>query len=347
MLAAAMLTDRISKRFRHLSKWSRRTDAPCFRVYERDIPEFPLVIDWYDGDVVLWIHPRRKDETPEQEESFARASAESVKFALKVDDTRLFVKRRMRQRGLAQYERESDQGIRRVVIEHGLKFEINLSDYLDTGLFLDHRATRQMIRDRARGQRVLNLFAYTGAFTVHAIAGGAAATLTVDMSNTYQSWTRRNLELNTMAPSAEHRLEAADCLQMLEAGPKRGEAWDIIVLDPPTFSNSKRMASGSFSVDRDWAQLVAHAVDWLSPRGQIWFSTNSRSFRPDDAALPTGVGMREITKYTVPEDFSGRTPHRAYLIARAGDTDALDLRVTRWTAPAARGGSSAGATPES
>ena len=342
-----MLADRIAKRFRHLAKWSRRTASPCFRVYERDIPEYPLVVDWYDGDVVMWLHPRRKDETPEQQEAFAASSIQQVKDALRVDDARLFVKHRQRQRGLAQYERASTEGVTRIVEEHGLRFEVNLSDYLDTGLFLDHRTTRQFVRERARGLRVMNLFAYTGAFTVHAIAGGAAATLTVDMSNTYQEWTRRNLDLNGFGRRREDHLEAADCLGFLEAGPRRGEAYDIIVVDPPTFSNSKRMEVSSFSVDRDWGSLIALVLPWLSVRGQIWFSTNSRSFKGDPAALPEGVGMREITRYTVPEDFAGGTPHRAYIIARFGSTDALDLRVSRWQGPAEDAGSSASTTPES
>lgn len=342
-----MLDLRLAKRWKHLIKWSRRTNAPCFRVYERDIPEFPLVIDWYDGDVVVWFHPRTRDDTPEKEDAFVALSLELIQTGLGVDTSRLFVKRRQRQRGLAQYERVSDESALRIVTEHGLKFEVNLSDYLDTGLFLDHRTTRAMVRERARGKRVLNLFAYTGAFTVHAAAGGAAATLTVDMSNTYQSWTQRNMELNGFRLGPQDRLETADCLQYLECGPRSGEEYDIIVVDPPTFSNSKRMAAGSFSVDRDWLALIAMTIRWLAPGGQIWFSTNSRSFRPDMESLGADIAMREITKYTVPEDFTLRSPHRTYLIARVGAPGALDLRLTRSQAPREGGESSASAMPES
>ncbi len=342
-----MLDHRLAKRKRHLMKWSRRTDAPCFRVYERDIPEYPLVIDWYDGDVVAWFHPRTRDDTEEAEEAFVQLSVAQIKAGLEIDDARLYIKRRQRQRGLAQYERVSTDSVVRVVSEHGLKFEVNLSDYLDTGLFLDHRTTRAMIRERAQGKRVLNLFAYTGAFTVHAAAGGASATLTVDMSNTYQAWTSRNLALNGFAVGPTHRLESADCLQFLEAGPAAGESYDIIVLDPPTFSNSKRMVAGSFSVDRDWIALLAMTMPWLSPMGQIWFSTNSRSFRPESAQLPEGIALREITKYTVPEDFDSKTPHRAYLVARADVPGALDLRVTRPPSTSGRGEPPEAATPES
>ena len=154
---------------------------------------------------------------------------------------------------------------------------MNLSDYLDTGLFLDHRKTRSIIRHYAMGKRVLNLFAYTGSFTVYARAGGAVATTTVDMSKTYQDWTRRNLEMNGFAvDGAAHRLVHADCLQFLSAGPAAGEAYDYIVLDPPTFSNSKRMEDDSFAVDRDWPRLVSLATRWLAPGGYLYFSTNSR-----------------------------------------------------------------------
>ena len=186
-----------------------------------------------------------------------------------------------------------------------------------------------MIRERAKEKRVMNLFAYTGSFTVYAAAGGASATLTVDMSNTYQEWSRRNLELNGFSVGSQHRFAQADCLKMLEAGPPRGELFDIIVLDPPTFSNSKRMVAGSFSVERDWPSLLAMTMPWLSAQGQIWFSTNSRGFTPLLELLPSGIEMREITKYTVPEDFADRTPHRAYLVAHTGAPRAVDLRIDR------------------
>lgn len=322
-----MLDNRLAKRFKHLSKWSRRTSTPCFRVYERDIPEYPLVVDWYDGDVVAWLHPRTRDDTLELEESHAQACEEHILRGLAVERSRLFLKRRQRQRGLAQYERVDTRGVVRVVREQGLSFEVNLSDYLDTGLFLDHRTTRSLVRARANGRRVLNLFAYTGAFTCHAVAGGAAQTRTVDLSKTYLGWAQRNMALNGFSGDA-HRFEQADCLQWLEQ-PTRGESFDIIVLDPPTFSNSKRMVADSFAVERDWPALIASAMRWLDPRGQIWFSTNARSFAPDPALVPPGVVMRDITSFTLPEDFAGRTPHRAYLVAHAGSPGAVDLRLQR------------------
>lgn len=329
-----MLDNRLEKRMRHLQKWSRRIDAPCFRLYERDIPEFPLVIDWYDGDVLVWFHPRTRDDTPEAEAAFHQLCLDHIHRALQVDPSHLFIKHRQRQRGIAQYERIGQTEVIRNVGEQGLKFEVNLSDYLDAGLFLDHRTTRSMVRERSMGSRVLNLFAYTGSFTVYAAAGGAASTLTVDMSNTYQEWSRRNMKLNGFEVDDAHRFVQADCLQMLEAGPRAGDAFDIIVLDPPTFSNSKRMAVDSFSVERDWPRLIEMTLPWLSPQGQIWFSTNARGFSPAPELLPQNAVMRDITKYTIPEDFAGATPHHAYLVAHADAPRAVDLRVNRLSAKA-------------
>jgi len=216
-----------------------------------------------------------------------------------------------------QYDRVDDRGVVRTVEEQGLKFEVNLSDYLDTGLFLDHRKTRSIIRHYAKGMRVLNLFAYTGSFTVYARAGGALATTTVDMSRTYQDWTRRNLELNGFVPDESHRLVTADCLQFLEAGPAAGERYDYVVLDPPTFSNSKRMEAGSFAVDRDWPRLLSLASRFLADGGWLYFSTNSRQLRFDDALAPPGFEVREISARTVPDDFRNRRIHRCWTLRRA------------------------------
>lgn len=339
-----MLANRLSKRFRHLSKWSAREDAPCFRVYERDIPEFPLVIDWYEGEVVVWFHPRTRDDTPEREEAFHRLAIDEICAGLQVGADRLWIKRRERQRGLAQYERMGERNAIRTVREQGLRFEVNLSDFLDTGLFLDHRITRRMVRERSAGRRVLNLFAYTGSFTSYAAHGGARATRTVDMSRTYLDWGRRNLALNRLNDDARHEFTHADCLELLRAGPRPGERYDIIVLDPPTFSNSKRMSDASFAVERDWPSLIASALPWLERAGQLWFSTNARGFSLDAAALPQGWAAREITRYTMPEDFGGsaaaapdqRPAHRAWIIASAEVPGALDLRVRAPEAPPAR-----------
>ena len=311
-----MLGNRLAKQLRHLRGWAKAGGITCFRLYERDIPEFPAIVDWYDGDVVAWVYNRTRDDTPEKVRAFEDLCEEEILDGLQVPGARLHMKYRGRIKDRAeQYDRVDDRGLSRTVEEQGLKFEVNLSDYLDTGLFLDHRKTRSIIRHYAKGKRVLNLFAYTGSFTVYARAGGAAATTTVDMSKTYQDWTRRNLALNGFeVDGTAHRLVHADCLQFLGAGPAPGEAYDYIVLDPPTFSNSKRMEADSFAVDRDWPRLVQMATQWLAPGGYLYFSTNSRQIKWDDALVPAGFTACEISERTVPDDFRNRKIHRCWTV---------------------------------
>ncbi len=331
ILRVAMLENRLASRMKHLAKWGRRQGIGCFRLYERDIPDWPLVVDWYAdedaagadlahrGDAVVWFHDRTRDETPEQAEAYRTDAVDRIRNGLAIPPERLWVKERGRQRaetgGRRQYERLDERGVTKVVLEHGSRFEVNLSDYLDLGLFLDHRPTRQQVRTRAAGKRVLNLFAYTGAFSVHARAGGAAATTTVDMSRTYLDWYERNLALNDLAPTPEHRTVHADCLQWLDAGPQPGEAYDIVICDPPTFSNSKRMAADSFSVQRDHAWLLQRVCRFVAPGGEVFFSTNARRFSLEPDAVPEGFGVHEITHRSVPEDFRNRTIHRCWRLA--------------------------------
>jgi 23S rRNA G2069 N7-methylase RlmK/C1962 C5-methylase RlmI len=314
-----MLGNRLAKQLKHLRGWAKAGGITCFRLYERDIPEFPAIVDWYDGDVVAWVYNRTRDDTPEKARAFEDLCEEEILDGLQVPGARLHMKYRGRIKDRSeQYDRVDDRGVVRTVEEQGLKFEVNLSDYLDTGLFLDHRKTRSIIRHYAKGKRVLNLFAYTGSFTVYARAGGAIATTTVDMSKTYQDWTKRNLELNGFAvDGALHRLVHADCLQFLEAGPAPGERYDYIVLDPPTFSNSKRMEADSFAVDRDWPRLVEMATRWLADDGWLYFSTNSRQLKWDDAQVPAGYVAREISERTVPDDFRNRRIHRCWTVTKS------------------------------
>ncbi len=313
-----MLANRLVNRFRHVAKWARRQGITCFRLYEKDIPEFPMIVDWYEGDVVAWFYHRTRDDTFEREVAYRRLAEEEILTGLEIPRERLFIKFRARQRDGAgdrdQYERFDTRGFVKVVQELGLKFEVNLSDYLDTGLFLDHRFTRQLVRERSAGKRVLNLFAYTGAFTVYARGGGASATTTVDMSKTYLAWAERNLALNGFSLGPDHRLVHEDCLAYLAAGPAKDESYDIIVCDPPTFSNSKRMQADSFAIDRDWPQLLRWLRAWMAPGAVLYFSTNSRGLKFDEAEVPADLHAREITNQTVPEDFRNERIHRCWRI---------------------------------
>jgi 23S rRNA (cytosine1962-C5)-methyltransferase len=201
-----------------------------------------------------------------------------------------------------------------VVSEGGLKFEVDLHSYLDTGLFLDHRETRALVRQRAAGRRMLNLFAYTGSFSVYAAAGGALATTSVDLSNTYQAWTQRNLALNGFSGDA-HQLERADVFEYLERAQRERRLFGLIVLDPPSFSNSKKMQE-ILDVQRDHRRLIEACLELLTPNGELFFSTNRRRFKLDDAlqALP---GAEEITRQTLPDDFKRNPAHRCWIFRRS------------------------------
>lgn len=308
-----MLANRLRKRQRHLRKWASRQDVTCYRLYERDIPEFPLIVDWYAGEAVVWLYERKRDETPAEEDAFRDEALAEIAAGLDLEPAQVFVKERARQRGNWQYGRYAQQQHIRTVREQGLHFEVNLSDYLDTGLFLDHRLTRHMVRQRAGGQRLLNLFAYTGSFTCYALAGEATATTTVDLSNTYLEWATRNMALNGFAPGPRHRLIQADCLQYVEDAARRGEQYDLIVCDPPTFSNSKRMAQGSFDVDGDHPWLISACARLLAPHGELFFSTNARRFKLDKNAL-SGLSAEDITAQTIPEDFRNQRIHQCWII---------------------------------
>lgn len=308
-----MLANRLRKRQRHLQKWARRQDVACYRLYERDIPEYPAIIDWYDGAVVVWLYGRARDETAVQQAEWRAHTLAEIQTGLEVDASQIFVKERARQQGLeSQYERLAQTGHTRLVREQGLIFEVNLSDYLDSGLFLDHRQTRALVRERAAGKRVLNLFAYTGSFTVYAAHGRAQTTTTVDLSQTYSEWAARNLAHNGFAAGWQHRLVTADCLQYLANAAARGEQYDLIICDPPTFSNSKRMRQASFAVDRDHPALIQDCLRLLAPGGELFFSTNARRFKLSPTAIPPSITCTELTPQTIPEDFHNKQIHRCW-----------------------------------
>jgi 23S rRNA G2069 N7-methylase RlmK/C1962 C5-methylase RlmI len=309
-----MLANRLRKRQRHLRKWARRNQITCYRLYERDIPEYPLIVDWYDGEAVAWLYQRTRDETPAQVAAWQQETLEQIQEGLELARDQIFVKERQRQKGEFQYERVQQREHVRIVAEQGLRFEVNLSDYLDTGLFLDHRITRDMMRRRAHGKRVLNLFAYTGTFTCYALDGGASATVTVDLSATYCDWAQRNLAHNGFAETPEHRVIQADCLAYLNEANQHRERFDLIVCDPPTFSSSKRMEASSFAVDRDHPHLIRQCVQLLTPGGQLFFSTNSRRFKLNERALPRNLKIENITQQTIPEDFRNQKIHQCWLM---------------------------------
>ena len=300
MAAITAFANRLAKNARHLAKWARRQGITCYRLYDRDVPEFPVVIDRYAGRVHLQEFDTGWVQTEAEHAAWLGEVAAATLQVLQVPQAALSVKRRERQRGASQYEKTGVRGEDFIVREGGLQFIVNLDDYLDSGLFLDHRLTRGMVRERAAGKRFLNLFAYTGSFTVYAAAGGAAASVTVDLSNTYQDWSLRNFRLNGM-DSNRHHLVRMDVFRYLSEAQSRREKFDLIVLDPPSFSNSKKM-QGVLDVQRDHATLIRQSLDLLAPGGELFFSTNLRDFSFDIGAV-ADARIADITARTIPDDF--------------------------------------------
>jgi 23S rRNA (guanine2445-N2)-methyltransferase / 23S rRNA (guanine2069-N7)-methyltransferase len=302
---AEMFANRLRKNLKTLGRWARREGITCYRLYDADLPEFALAIDLYQGDADLWVHVQeyQAPATVDADKAAARLTAALALIAevLAIDRRQVFFKLRQRQRGSAQYEKLDHSGEFYEVREGPCRFLVNFTDYLDTGLFLDHRPVRAMIRSLAQGKQFLNLFAYTGTATVAAAVGVAAATTSVDMSRTYLDWTQRNLRLNGF-DGEPHRLLQADCLAWIDEGAKISNRYDLIWLDPPTFSNSKRM-DGTFDVQRDHVDLIRKTVQLLAPEGVLLFSTNRRKFKLDAAGLDR-LEVQDLTEATVPQDFA-------------------------------------------
>jgi len=302
--------DRLRKNARHLGRWAERAGVTAWRVYDRDIPELPFVVERYGPAVHLVEYPRRAQRAagghPERQ-----AVLEAVVEVLEVDPARVFTKTHAPQPwGRPRSGRLSDAGAEFEVQEGPMRFIVNLSDRLDTGLFLDHRNTRARVRTESSGKRMLNLFGYTGSFTVAAATGGARSTTTVDLSGTYLDWAGRNLSLNGVS-GERHELVRADCLRWMDEA--RGQ-WDLVVLDPPPHSTSKGMR-GDFNVQRDQRRLLERALALLAPAGVLYFSTNYKGFRFEAEDLPARIA--ELTPRSLPPDFHQRDVHRCWRIEGA------------------------------
>ena len=315
---AQMFANRLQKNLKILSTWARKNDVGCFRVYDADMPEYSFAIDLYRNEGT-WAYVQEYAAPETISRDAARARRQEVMSVipevLQLSQDRVVVRTRRRQEGKDQYEKLDSQREFHVVREFGYRFNVNFSDYLDTGLFLDHRITRQRIGALARDRSFLNLFAYTGTATVYAVAGGARSSTTVDMSNTYLDWAKRNLALNDLA-GPTHGFVQCDCMQWLEqevAAARR--EYDLMFIDPPTFSRSKRMLE-DFDVQRDHVKLLLLASQLLAQDGIIVFSNNYTRFRLDAAALAE-FAIQDITRATIPRDFE-RNPsiHRCFLLHR-------------------------------
>jgi len=318
--------NRVAKRDKHLRKWARKSDTDCYRVYDRDIPELPLSLDRYGDAAVLYLYERPYDKPEAEETVWLELMAEAASAALGIERGSIVVKTRKRLGLEEQYERADAEvpaardlrgraARERIVRENGLSFIVNIEDYIDTGLFMDHRPARALVRGLATGKRVLNLFCYTGSFSVYALAGGATRVVGVDLSNTYLSWAARNIALNDLSLE-RYREVRSDVSSFLSGEADRGARYDLVILDPPTFSNSKKM-DGFLDVARHWPRLVEACLAVLDPGGTILFSTNARSLKLDPALVP-GAVVQDISDTTIPDDFRGH-PHRTWLVSHAVD----------------------------
>ena len=296
--------NRIRKNYQHVRKWAKRSETDCFRIYDRDIKEYPLAIDLYAGRFCVQLfsfNEPREDLLQETEETL------HTLFGATCDS--IYERTRMKRKKTEQYEKRGEEKEFFNVYEYGVQFKINLVDYLDTGLFLDHRETRKLVASLAAGKRLLNLFAYTCSFSVYAALAGASYTKSVDLSNTYTDWGRDNFLLNSI-PLTQHEIIRADCLKFMDEEIRSGAIYDLIVIDPPTLSRSKKMDQ-LFDIQQDYLSLLKEALQLLSPNGTLFFSTNSRHFTFDRAHFESYC-IQEITKKTIPLDFHNQKIHRCW-----------------------------------
>ena len=316
-----MFHNRLQKLARHLDKQARKRGVSCYRLYDHDLPEFPFCIDRYADKLYVAEYKRRHGMDEELHAIWLQHCLQQIGDSLGISPEQIHTKLRQRKPGRGgQYQKAEE--VREEffsVQENGLSFWINLTDYLDTGLFLDHRDTRALVRSQSKGKRVLNLFAYTGSFSAYAAAGGASEVTTVDLSNTYLDWAKRNMQLNGFV-GLEQTDERESLFSFIQADVKQllpsiaAARYDLIVMDPPTFSNSKRM-DDILDVQRDHPVLIREALRILSPGGVLYFSTNFTKFILDQN-LQESCLVKDITKATTPFDFIGRANRFCFRIQK-------------------------------
>lgn len=355
---AELFTNRLKKKYKELRKWARKNRISCYRLYDRDIPEIPLSLDVYEflpSDVssplecakflgeqnrrisendpsvekeieerryaVLYLYERPYEKPAEEEEIWFNLMAEKAAQVLNIEVSQIIKKERRQQKGTSQYEKSNDDSdaFTGLIQEQGQLFKINLGSYLDTGLFFDHRPLRAKVRDIAGGKRVLNLFCYTGSFSVYAASGGAKYVESLDLSNTYLAWAKENLELNGFK-GKNYIFTKTDVIAWLYEKVKtisddENQKFDLIILDPPTFSNSKSTAN-VLDINRDWQKLIEQCIKLLRPQGILYFSTNSTKLIFDAEKVPQKdkVTVTDITTASIPKDFEGTKCHKAWQI---------------------------------
>lgn len=302
-----MIKNRLDKNFRKLKAWTSRNRLEAYRLYDRDIPEYPYIVDIYKDQFVVYD---KTDSVVDAGKNFLPHVTEAIKVLFKTTDDKIVIKRRARQEGLQQYEKLDRREESFAVRENQAQLLVNLYDYLDTGLFLDHRPMRQVIFKICKDKDFLNLFCYTGAVSVFAALGGARSTTSVDMSQTYLSWAQDNFKLNQIPESGHEfvNMNALEFLHKMQGQPR----FDVIFLDPPTFSNSKKMEE-AFEVEKDQDFLVEKAMSMLRPEGILYFSNNKRKFKLSENVLQK-YQIKDLTKESIPQDFHDLKIHHCFEI---------------------------------
>lgn len=333
-----LLKNRLQKRYKHLKKWAKRSGIFCYRLYDKDIPEIPLAIDLYTDEnqidkyiqMALYQRPYEKDEN--EENLWLEDMKKAICEVLDIQINNIFVKIRKHQKENLQYEKNTNASNDRkiVVVEQGAKFFVKMSSYLDTGLFFDHRPLRKIVRENCQGKSILNLFCYTGSFSVYGAQGKAKSVDSVDLSNTYLDWAKDNFKLNNINideslssdnsanmknnSSKKYNFHNADTFEFLEKAKSQNKKWDIIILDPPTFSNSKK-TENVLDINKDWPKLVNLCTNLLTDNGILYFSTNSKKLVFNSDLLNNSTSI-DITPETIPEDYRNGKIHRCWKITK-------------------------------
>ncbi|MEN9684823.1 MAG: hypothetical protein RLZZ28_609 [Bacteroidota bacterium] len=309
----AMFRNRLVKVYKHRSKQARRLGISCYRLYDHDLTEFPFCIELYEDKVYLAEYLRRHGLSDEEHNAWLDTCLEIIAEVTGIPFSQVYMRQRKRMSHRdGQYEKIDTREEYITVLENGMKFQVNLSDYLDTGLFLDHRITRQMVKEISQDKRVLNLFCYTGSFSVYAASGGAASVVSVDLSKTYLAWAEDNFSINLLKNAARYSFVHADVKQYLKT--LSPNSFDLVVMDPPTFSNSKRMKD-FLDIQRDHAELINDVLAATVQGGIIYFSTNFSKFVMESDRIHAAA-IKDITKATTPFDFEGKLKRWCYKITK-------------------------------
>jgi 23S rRNA (cytosine1962-C5)-methyltransferase len=308
-----MFENRLSKVYKHLSKLALKQNLECFRIYDKDLPEFPLIIEQYGNQINVAEYKSNHKLTDEVYELWLQNSLTIISKVTQIDIEKIHLKLRKRIIDrVEQYQKNDEKKQFFEVKENGLKFKINLTDFLDTGLFLDHRITRKMVMEESQNKKVLNLFCYTGSFSVYAAAGGATEVVSIDLSNTYINWTKENMQINGFVDEAKYKNIKADVLQYIDQLPNNH--FDIVVLDPPTFSNSKMMKT-IFDVQAQHVDLINQLLQKMTANSTMYFSNNFTKFILDANAISAST-IKDITKATTPFDFEKKLQRWCFKITK-------------------------------